>query len=218
MTVFATAYSSIDEAWGESYLSPTLQKKQKKKKSAPQSDPICDLYENAYSVDNDIVSYANKYFDRHEKEKYQPPRMKEREASPKVVTFGDGPMAPYNSDVKEDLRQFMRSEEEQEENHTDDRTTDRYIHYEAAAEDSTPPQQTRHLERYNDYNVAVPRTKARDRVLYDTHENYVGDENPDFYKRNANFNYFDVVLYIISGVILIFLMEQFVKVGMLMHQ
>ena len=223
MTVFNTSYSSIDEAWGDSYLSPSLQKKQKKKKSPPQSDPICDLYEmgnNSYN-DNDIVSYANKYYEKYEKGKYQKPRMQERESQPRIVDFGNSPTAPYNRDVLADMKQMI-----DEDNESNEDISTYYDTY------SKAEKQKEEVETYEDEEEKPPIKKAvripqssressressRDKILYDTHEYYLGEEDPDYYKKNMNFNYFDVILYIISGIILIFMMEQFVKVGMLMH-
>jgi hypothetical protein len=237
MTVFNTNYSTLEQAWGESYLSPSLQKKSKKKKPPPQSDPICDLYEmgNNNYTENDIVSYANKFYEKHEKGKYQKPRMLSREKNPKVVDFeyddGLNVGAPFNSDVSMQMKRMMDDEESQRPNRL------KQI-YSGSADDSDeddtpqvrnnvtfklppagPPRDERADEEdANDINYVLPqRSSTRDRVLYDTHEYYVGDEDPDFYKRNANFNYFDVVLYVISGIILIFMMEQFVKIGMLLH-
>lgn len=191
MTVTNTSYSTLEEAWADTYLSPSLQKKPKKKRSpeSPMSDPICDLYEmgnnNNYD-DSDIVSYANKFYEKHEKAKYQKPRMNEREKLPKVVdvdvsddiAYG----APFNRQTAPPQKQVSFIDDEGEE------------------ED---------IERY------IEPTRKREKVVYDTNE-YYGEDDEDFSKRDQSFNYFDIFLYIISGIILIFMMDQFVKIGMLM--
>lgn len=69
MTVFNTGYCTIDEAWGDLTSKP-----KNKKKKAPQ-DPICDLYEantnSANYSDTDLVRFANEYYDKYDKSKYQ---------------------------------------------------------------------------------------------------------------------------------------------------
>jgi hypothetical protein len=230
MTVFNTSYSTIHEAWGDNYLSPSLQKKQKKKKIHPQSDPICDLYENGNNSynDTDIVSYANKFYEKYEKGKYQKPRMLEREQQPRIVDFGDSPVAPHNKDVVAQMKQMIDEEEED--------ITTYYDTYSKSEKQASPqqlkvhatsnPENDNYHENYQDdeeedgskrYTEKFANKTSRDKILYDTHEYYLGEEDPDFYKKNMHFNYFDVILYIISGIILIFMMEQFVKVGMLLH-
>jgi hypothetical protein len=192
MTVTNTSYSTIEEAWADTYLSPSIQKKSKKKRSSdsPMSDPICDLYEmgnnNNYD-DSDIVSYANKFYEKHEKAKYQKPRMHEREKLPKVVdidvsddiAYG----APFNRVLREEApqKQVTFSDEDEEDE----------------------------IERY------IQPSKKREKLMYDTNE-YYGEDDDNFNKRDQSFNYFDIFLYIISGIILIFMMDQFVKIGTLM--
>lgn len=197
MTVTNTSYSTLEEAWADTYLSPSLQKKSKKKRSpeSPMSDPICDLYEmgnnNNYD-DSDIVSYANKFYEKHEKAKYQKPRMNEREKLPKVVEVDSGVSddiaygAPFNRAPKNvTFNEDVEMDEEEDDN-----------------------EKERDIERY------IEPTRKRDKVMYDTNE-YYGEEE-EFKNRDQSFNYFDIFLYIISGVILIFMMDQFVKIGMLM--
>lgn len=70
MTVFNTGYCTIDEAWGDLTSKP----KNNKKKKSPQ-DPICDLYESKTNsssyTDSDLVKFANEYYDKYDKSKYQ---------------------------------------------------------------------------------------------------------------------------------------------------
>lgn len=185
MTVFSTSYSSIDEVWENSYLSPKIQKKDKKKNV--RSDPICELYETGSSYnENDLISYANKYYEQHEKAKYQKPMMnmeaEPREMNPKYIEVTGDKAAPevhYDSDVEQELNKRVFKEQRIE----------------------TPSR---------DYLL------ERDMAMSKPVKEYFVDDD-DFEKRNNNFNLFDVVLYIISGIILIFMMEQFVKIGMLMN-
>ena len=201
MTVFNTTYSTIEEAWADSYLSPSLQKKPKKKKSIenPMSDPICDLYEmgnNSYD-DSELVSYANKFYEKHEKAKYQNAMMNDREKLPKVVdidvsddiAFG----APFNRDVLKQQQDMPLDKQKNMNSNYIDRS--KGVKYEDDEDDIIP--------------------QRREKILYDTRE-YYGDDDDEFGKKNQSFNYFDIALYIISGIILIFMMDQFVKIGMLM--
>lgn len=204
MTVYNTSYSSIDEAWADSYLSPSLQKKQKKKKPPPQSDPICDLYAmgtNHYT-DTDIVSYANRYneaydqkFDKHEKARYQHPMMDTgREKLPKVVDIDVSDDISYGAPFNRDVKVVPKADQEAE--------PERPL-YEPQDED-------------DEYAVAAPPPRRKDpmRRAEALLESYEDDE---FYKKNASFNYLDMALYVISGIILIFMMEQFVKIGALLR-
>lgn len=198
MTVINTSYSSIEEAWADNYLAPSLQKKQKKKKSSVQSDPICDLYEmgnNTYE-ESDIVSYANKFYDKHEKAKFQKSRMHEREKLPKVVDIdvSDELGAMDYGPVREKKVQFSVEDEEEQ----------------TVSKDEIK----RILDESDDEEYI--KTNPRDKILYDTKE-YYDDEENDFNQKNKSFSYFDIVLYIISGIILIFMMEQFVKIGVMMR-
>lgn len=156
MTVTSTNYSSLEEVWGETF---SQKKKEKRKKVV---DPICELYEmgnnNGYT-ENDLVSYANSYFDRHDKNVYQRPvnDTYTRERPVKHVSVRS------NGDI-EDEKEFVDTID----------TTPRMSH----------PSHT---------------------VNYDE-EDYT-----------PKFAFIDLLLYIVSGIILIFVMEQFVKIGMLLQ-
>lgn len=170
MTVYNTSYSSLDEVWADSYLSPNLQKKTKKKRTPPQSDPLCDLYNmgNSHYQENDLISFANKYYEQHEKAKYQKPRMMDddepREKSP--------------------------------------------VYVDVEAEHVRPefPDEDYAMER--DLNAAN-KAREKDRLYFHTKEYYTNDGD----EKTSTFLMYDVILYIISGIILIFMMEQFVRIG-----
>lgn len=205
MTVISTTYSSIDEVWSNNYLSPQIQKKPKKKRTPPQSDPICDLYEmgqNNYT-DNDIITFANNYrYENADKSKYQKPMMDEsasatpREKS-KYVTIENG---KYNYDVSDDTDEpqpysasmFKEQPKQSSQSHHTDLEEPSLSKF-ADAEEKYVQERPKRIEYYKQY-----------------------DEDYDN-QTQSNFNYLDLMLYIISGVILIFMMEQFVKIGMLLH-
>ena len=184
-----TSYSTIEEAWADSYLSPTLQKKTKKKRASTQPDPICELYEmgNNHYDEYDIISYANQFYEKHEKAKYQKPRMHEREKLPKIVDI----------DVSDDISYPPMQ-----------------------PEPASQPEEPKNMISYEDDSEdevyePSPRQTPRDNIIYDTKEYY--DDNTDFGKKNQSFHVFDILLYITSGIILIFMMEQFVKIGTLLR-
>lgn len=165
MTVFNTGYSTLEEAWADNYLSPQLQQKKSKKK---RSDPICDLYNmgNPHYPENDMISFANKYYEQYEKAKYQKPMMLEREPAPIQM--------PSDNHSRQ-----VQVQEERDEFPEADYALEREM---AAAR---PPQRPRYTEAFSD----------------------------PVHQVNQTFLFYDIVLYIISGVLLIFMMEQFVRLG-----
>lgn len=187
MTVYNTGYSTLEEAWADSYLAPNLQKKKNRKKQPPQTDPLCDLYEmgNGHYTENDLLSFANKYYEKHDKAKYQKPMMNDSEHPREEKRYVD---VGEDEDPVENIRIPERLPERQE-----------------------LPDQDYALQK----EMAAAKKAKDDRMYFNTREYYVDDDQ--FESRNNNFNMYDVVLYIISGIILIFMMEQFVKIGMLMH-
>jgi len=72
MTVFNTSYCSIDEAWGDLQAKP---KKDPSKRKKALQDPICELYERKAAMpsynETDIVRFANEYYDKMDKSRYQ---------------------------------------------------------------------------------------------------------------------------------------------------
>lgn len=76
MTVMNTSYSTLEEAWGGDIAGrPTRKNDQNNKKKKPINDPICDLYNSKVSSssynETDLVRFANEYYDKFEKSKYQ---------------------------------------------------------------------------------------------------------------------------------------------------
>lgn len=102
MTVMNTSYSTLEEAWGGDIAGRPTRKNDQSKKKKPPTDPICDLYNSKVSSssynETDLVRFANEYFDKFEKSKYQR-NMKtlplsyeevEREPSKKNLTISKG--------------------------------------------------------------------------------------------------------------------------------
>lgn len=219
MTVFNTGYSSLEEAWGEPYLSPSLQQpKKKKKKQLPindsPSDPICDLYAmgNNHYQDSDIISFANQFYDKHDKVMYQKPLMLDREKHPKTMEIRDGSVYAYGAPLSSVVPESSEKERDEvieipqstepdvvdpvEQAYTSDAM------YEEDDEAAAPAPRNRY-----DNTKTIETMKA-------SHDYYLSERDPDYYRKDTAFQWMDVMLYILSGIILIFMMEQFVKVGM----
>lgn len=198
MTVLSAAYSSIEDAWG--FLNPELQPKKKKK----NKDPICELYNSKGSTsaytDTDLVSYTNKYNELYNKSDFQNPvGTRGRETNPKSIEL---PLTSTSGETQLDLEssfdfqpsQFVKEEymTSSENNNNNRRPHHRYNNLEQEA-DVTDEEHT-FQEHYPRQEYIPPQHRYID------------------YERN-DVNYLDLALYIISGIILIFLLEQFVKLG-----
>jgi len=173
MTVTSTNYSSLEEVWGDTF---SQKKKEKRKKVV---DPICELYEmgnnNGYT-ENDLVNYANSYFDRHDKNVYQRPvnDTYTRERPVKHISVRS------NGDVEDD-KDFIDTDHS-----------------------PSPPPRISHPNHSNHSN-------------HSNHPNHPNHTNYDEEEYAPKFAFIDLLLYIVSGIILIFVMEQFVKIGMLLQ-
>jgi hypothetical protein len=177
MTVHSTNYSTLEEVWGESFSSSQKSKKEKKKKVA---DPICQLYEmgnNSGYTENDIVSYANDYFEKYDKTKHQ-----------KTMNEGEGVMPrarPSQHVIVSDKKNVYDTS-------VDDDETEDIMHEESK-------EKPRRSFKKNNIHTNISH-----------HEEDTDESKPSF-------AFIDLLLYIVSGIILIFVMEQFVKIGLLLQ-
>lgn len=194
MTVYNSYYSSIEDAWG----TPDLAGRSKKKKKQPVQDPICDLYESkvnskAFS-ETDIVNMAA---DQYEKSKYQKNASREPSKRYAFVT----PETNYY-DVSKNLfeKQFEVHGEkptlatyDEDDEEWDNRPVlqERY----AARQEASPPTS-------EEYHVVKPRKYFDDHI-----------ENIVYQEKSKHVPYLDILVYICSGILLIFLLEQFIKIG-----
>jgi hypothetical protein len=203
MTVFNTNYSSIDEAFG--FLNPDLQQAKKKKKN---KDPICELYnqrahQNTYT-DTDLVMYANQF----NAEKYQKQNVYGRETMPKYIDASDQEQQPQQQPQQRPMAPVRQEFES-----SYDFQPSRMI---TAEEEERRYQTTPEVPVYH----SQPETcknfdeEAFMRMFEERYSSKFQNSSP----ATKSINYFDLILYIISGIILIFMMEQFVKIGMYMQQ
>ncbi len=214
MTVTRANYSSIDEVWGDSFptASASKPKKEKRKKVV---DPICELYEmgnnNGYT-ENDLITYANSYFERQDKGKNRDfqkgindfatvfdntpsstPAQHFRESPTRYVNIN-----PHNTDYDvtegdEDIAQIQRFAEDKKE----------VVSFSPAPRNKTE----------SGYAPAASQYKPRKPLPIDDDDEIEEYEN---YK-SSRFAFIDLLLYVVSGIILIFVMEQFVKIGILLQ-
>lgn len=225
MTVFNTSYSTIDEAWGDPYSCPPLQQqeqqiKKKKKRtvintSQQTKDPICELYAmgDTHYNDADIVSYANQFYQKQDnKFKQQRSKMPPSRESMRHVDIRENQLeddhayaeqhpSKYDDDYSEHERDQIDAREMDPNNDID--TLETYI----------PRSHT--VEKYYDASINNAHPCNGKRRLYESHDYVVSADDPD--ARDASFQWMDIILYVFSGLILIFMMEQFVKIGLLMQ-
>jgi hypothetical protein len=180
MTVLSTNYSTLEEVWGESFSS-TQKGKKDKKKDKKAVDPICQLYEmgnNSGYTENDIVSYANTYFDKYDKTKHQRTMNDDegvlpRERPTRHVVINENKNAYDTSDdLDEPLHEIQETRRE------------------------------------------LPRRELPRGHKKESSSNYYDE---DLEESKPSFAFIDLLLYIVSGIILIFVMEQFVKIGLLLQ-
>jgi hypothetical protein len=218
MTVTSANYSSIEEVWGEQFPSASKPKKEKRKKIV---DPICELYEmgnnNGYT-ENDLITYANNYFERQDKGKN---RDYQRTMNDLVTVFDNTPSSntPQASVNRENPSRYVEVNTHNE-------------YYDTTEDD----EDTQHIQQYKasmDRNVSIapaPRniseagyTPASRQQTHAYRKRQYAPINDDDYieeyedTKNGNFAFIDLLLYIVSGIILIFVMEQFVKIGILLQ-
>jgi hypothetical protein len=210
MTVTSTTYCTIDEAWGDLTGG---KKKDSKRRKQPVQDPICDLYESrantsAYAAETDLVRFANDYYNRSANGQEN----NVRETSPKNVKINatdsmyDLSIANTNANKSAFEKQFEvklppmydvkdEMDMEQEEDEVIIKPQMRY-----PQQLTQPHQSSPHIDTFNNYDN------------YDESHNYQEMKRYNS-SRYSSMQILDLVLYVVSGIILIFLLEQFVKIG-----
>jgi hypothetical protein len=213
MTVFNTSYTTIDEAFG--FLNPELQQKPQKMKKK-NKDPLCELYNQRWQqqpyTDTDLVTYANQY--RYNKTDFQNQTVNGRENKSKYVDLSEGVRQEYESNYDFQPSKMIEQESyntKQESYHPTQES------YHSSQESYHPTQESYHptQESY------VPTEQEKYRNVFDEDamvralaKKYMTEQNED---KGHSLNYIDLILYIISGIMLIFMMEQFVRIGIYMQ-
>lgn len=208
MTVFNTNYTSIDEAFG--FLNPELQQSVKSQKPKKKNkDPLCELYNQRWQqqpyTDTDLVSYANQY--RYNKTNFQNQSVIGRESSPKYVDLSDGHSdGPSHASTNQETRQ------EYESNY--DFQPSKFVEHEGNLDHKIKDEESYQTHSEQESQRPLPSVYDEDAMVKMLAKKYMGDYHND---KSNSLNYIDLVLYIISGIMLIFMMEQFVKIGMYMQ-
>jgi hypothetical protein len=203
MTVRSTNYSSIEEVWGEPLSQSSKTKKEKRKKIV---DPICELYEmgnnNGFN-ENDLVNYANNYFERQDKEKNREFQKTMNDyvsthPTPSTNSYREKPERHVVFEHGKDYYDVVDNDE-----NIDDMAEIR-DHVQTNQKTEQPPAYVKQEMSY------TPSTRYGKGIDIDDIEEF---ESP----KSSSFAFIDLLLYIVSGIILIFVMEQFVKIGLLLQ-
>jgi hypothetical protein len=219
MTVTNANYSSIEEVWGEQFPSASKPKKEKRKKIV---DPLCELYEmgnnNGYT-ENDLITYANSYFERQDKGKN---KEFQRSMNDLVSVFE----TPSSNTPQSSMYHYR-------ENPSRHVNINAHNTYYDTTEDDEDLQQ---IQQYNDSSKKVSSIAPAPRNIQEAsyapapHHNQLNRKRGTYAHINddddveevedsssSRFAFIDLLLYIVSGIILIFVMEQFVKIGILLQ-
>jgi hypothetical protein len=201
MTVRNANYSSLDEVWGDamakqetSKSSKRKERKDKREKTEPPKvvDPICELYEmgnyRGYN-ENDIINYANEYHDKYIEQEYR----KDNKYATQGYTQG------YNNP-------YARQHDDEDVYYANDE-----IHSQRGdtLQDTQNTQNKKHDIKASASEPSTYHKRSKDTRHFEEDDDYIKDRN--------EFAFIDLLLYIISGIILIFVMEQFVKIGLLLQ-
>ena len=235
-----TAYCTIDEAWGD--LINKDNKDAKKRRKKPPTDPICELYEskaNSSYNDVDLVRYANEVYEKPDKSRYQRSMRPLPLTYEEEENVSRQPQ-PALTNVKENIKRYNSTRPESTTLFEKQFEIKLPALYDGGScsvtqEDSVEPEhdwavEEEDFDTYQSYQIPKARPVRRhprkesfqtkqERFIFPDEENmYTDNENTMGYnnlqKRYANIQMLDIILYIISGIILIFLMDQFVKIGM----
>ena len=241
MTVFNTNYSSIDEAYG--FLNPQLNKLNKdptcdlyaSKKNESDLVTFANQYQvqkqaKPSNIDSHLLDHAYDF----NKVNFQRQNNKSREHQMKDVTnniiYDEVPKQSPNHNHKKYHEQLVTSEESFERNYDFQPSLIENLQPQPQPQpqnDNLQPQKQYadiHIENVNtNTNMNGNNTHKvcefdEDTVLKLLSKKYMNEYTThpisDERKPSQQINYIDLVLYIISGIILIFIMEQFVKIGM----
>jgi hypothetical protein len=210
MTVTSTNYSSIEEVWGDTFPTSTSSKT-KKEKRKKIIDPICELYEmgnnNGYT-ENDLITYANNYFEKQEAEKGRGRNRDQKTMNDLVTVFDTQPSSSSPSHYRESPSRYV-----------DINPHNTFYDVTENEDDMT------HIRRFKEQsNVPKPSSRNVVESRYTPASSYNSKptvENLDIEEyedlKSNQFAFIDLLLYIVSGIILIFVMEQFVKIGILLQ-
>jgi hypothetical protein len=231
MVGFNYGYAPLNEVWGD------MSGKKKKKSKSTHQDPVCDLYEmkgnsSAYS-ETELVNYV--YDKARNQRTYNDKQPKVRtvvvEQEEEVYDSKPLPKSLFESqfDIKhpgnfdmEDPKEYMvkacsASQRDDEGEYLEDEEVPKKNNnrqwempaYDSDVEDERPSRRPVKEVFYEE----EPRKYIRQE-----RKRYVDEEDVQPPRKNKQrYVYLDILLYVLSGIILIFLLEQFVRIGINMQ-
>lgn len=204
MSPFSANYSSIDEVWGDNF---TLSAKKREKRNNRKlvKDPVCDLYDLGSSpskayTDVELMEYINgtggadpSYSKIEFMNKLSPPRR----------TVNDlAPPSDIQIPIESPPTQYQPPQEYQQE-----------LYEPSITVQQPEPSYDKNVSNTNIKNI---RQKDDDVLEFLSYIDKTNTVERDM-RNNTIIPLADIGLYLISGIILIFMMEQFVKLGLSMR-
>ena len=212
MTIINAQYSTLEEAWGNVDINKL------KKKSSKKS---CELYENGKSIKkqkpyrentDSEIKYKNMILindedlddDSYEKYYgYSDARAYSRNTKPLKKSIKQDNNIKYKKRVKVDPEQNSYQDDDDDEIEEEDEVET--IYEEVYEEDE---------DNYLTQNQKKKKIKSRPkRYIEEEEEEYVLDKDFKVHNRENTKQLLDLSIYTLSGIILIFMMEQFVQIG-----
>jgi hypothetical protein len=242
MTVITTSYSTIDEAWGDLTGKVKKDKDSNRRKKSPV-DPLCELYQSKASQsfnDTDLVRYANEYNDKYRYQRnMKPPPMtyeeQPREPPVKQVVVKRPEQNPSTNNnalfekqfeiklpplydggdecpviapsVTSEWEPYLAGQHRKNRVVMEEESYHEPMSHEVIQEEEYIPSSSQ-VQKY----VPPPRGEN----YFDTLDESFGYQE-EIKGKYTNMHMLDLILYIVSGIILIFVMEQFVRIGVNMQ-
>jgi hypothetical protein len=243
--VYNNNYCSIEDAWG-SLVTPQKPEKKKKKKVRDPICELYDMSTSGNYNDLDIIRASNTMgYDRYNKSKYQKDRQAGRERDKYVsidASSFDDHTPLYEQKASDDMsleKQFESSAYGAQCSKSKIRMPDFESHFNPLSRSDEDEVVDREVEEseadYNefkdllkkkmhdsendeddeDYEVQHEKLQNSLKQKNNIEEQFIDDNL--YNNRRQSMAYLDIILYIVSGIILIFLMEQFVKIGIILQ-
>lgn len=239
MTVLNTSYTTLEEAWGNDFTKKS-KKKSNLKDFKDSNDPLCQLYGRKYqktrkpfldkSVETQngknfksggVSSSRNRYFGYNDED----------------INFSadGGSECIQHNKIQPDLKKKALKKKGVRFNIETEDEDDVYLHNAIKDERILNGQAFHDEEDLMDFKEINSRKQFYDDVYESDNEDYdlpeeqhVGIEEERVYYKDDSLSknkiyynqykderqYFDLLIYILSGIILIFMMEQFIQIGM----
>ena len=220
MTVLNTNYTSLEDAWGSNFEVGSAGKKHRKKKGSV--DPLCELYGRRNRKAKKPFSTSRNKASKFASYKNQAP-----EDMNQYYGYSDDDMPSTHPARMKDtqfLGQFENGTcESTSQPYADDGEDDEYLENAVIQEESNDFKKIfSNVYDESDDEVQMERAqpvasedddlRSISRLIEEEFRKYNFNSNPQCFVDERQ--YLDLVMYTLSGVILIFMMEQFIQIGM----